>query len=74
MVTPTRVLIRLGRGWSAIGTATLEADTVTGMKLLHLRLSAMAQDVYVPIEGDPPFAQDLEPSDFRITPIAAGHA
>lgn len=47
MVTPTRVLIRLGRGWSAIGTATLEADTVTGMKLLHLRLSAMAQDVYL---------------------------
>lgn len=74
MVTSSRVLIRLGRSWSAIGTATLEADAVTGMKLLHLRLSAMAQDVYVPIEGDPPFTQDLEPNDFRITPIAAGHA
>lgn len=75
MHRPKQALIRLGRGYSAVGTAVEERDPRSGRRMLHLRLSATAADVYVPMEDDPSPKEDLEAADKRwLSPLPAGHA
>lgn len=75
MFTPTSVLIRVGKTWSLVGTAALERDPATGLELLHLRLSAMAQDVYVPVGAAPLLVQDLEDDQtVEVAGVTIGHA
>lgn len=47
MHTGNKVYIKMGSGWSLVGTARMEEDAATGTKMLHLRMAALASDVYV---------------------------
>lgn len=78
MHRPKPALIRLGRGYSAVGTAVEERDPRGGRRMLHLRLAASAADVYVPLEDDPASPEEMEAADElwpgHHSPLPAGHA
>lgn len=73
MLTSTRVLIRQGRGYSAVGTATVERDPATGRQRLHVRLVAPAPLLYVPLPDDPACAPQPDLDD-DLRGAAAEHA
>lgn len=75
MLVATKVLIRLGKSWSSVGTAFIEEDEDSGRKLLHLQMAAMAQDVYLPLEEVPMLARDLDAQEAALLGAAVvGHA
>ena len=77
MPTSTHVVIRIDQSWSRVGTAAIEVDRRTGMRMLHIQLDAMAANLYIPVEDVrvlelPPAAmphQDLAPLSAEV-----GHA
>lgn len=75
MPVANKVLIKLGENWSTIGCASIEQDDATGAPLLHLRLSAMAQDLYVSLSDTPAQTPDLDEDEPRmICAPLVGHA
>lgn len=74
MRTRTRVLIRLGDGWSAVGTGEVERDPRSGMAVLHLQMAALADDVYVPMQDIPVMQDHLEEPAPALLATVAGHA
>lgn len=69
------VLIRLARRWSPVGTARLEVDAASGMKMLHLELTALAQDLYIPVGELPGLAESIESDEeLVLSATTVGHA
>lgn len=76
MSATTRVLIRLGRQWSPVGTAAIEEDEETGVRMLRLDMTAMAPQVYVPMKDIAVADEDLtdEDEETPMTTEIIGHA
>lgn len=71
----TKVLIKLGRTWSAVGTATVIKDEDSGMRMLHMQLAALSPDIYLSLTDVPLLARDEEsPEACLFSATVVGHA
>lgn len=71
----TKVLIKLGRTFSAVGTATVIQDEDSGRRMLHMQLAALSPDIYLPLSDVPPLARDVdEPEVGLLGATIVGHA
>lgn len=66
----TPVLLKVGLGWSVIGSVSIEIDEFTGARLQRVEMQAMASVVYIP--NDDALHIDDE-ARLRLAP-PAGHA